>query len=63
MQVKHENFSLIQFDTLYFFVTLEFTKICKRYAKLMQKVCIPFRVWSCEKYISAICKRFVKLKL
>ena len=44
MQVKHENFSLIQFDTWEFFVTLEFTKICKRFAKLMQKVCKPFRV-------------------
>ena len=63
MQVKHENFSLIQFDTWEFFVTLEFTKICKRFAKLIQKVCKPFCVWSCEKYISAICKRFVKLKL
>ena len=63
MQVKHENFSLIQFDTCNFFVTLEFTKIYKRFVKLMQKVCKPFRVWSCEKYISAICKRFAKLKL
>ena len=63
MQVKHENFSLIQFDTWEFFVTLEFTKICKRFVKLMQKVCKPFRVWSCEKYICAICNRFVKLKL
>ena len=44
MQVKHENFSLIQFDTCNFFVTLEFTKIYKRFVKLMQKVCKPFRV-------------------
>ena len=63
MQVKHEIFSLIQFDTMNFFVTLEFTKIYKRFAKLMQKVCKPFCVLSCEKYMCAICNRFVKLKL
>lgn len=63
MQVKHENFSLIQFDTCNFFVTLVFTKICKRFVKLMQKVYKPFCVWSCEKYMCAICNRFAKLKL
>ena len=63
MQVKHENFSLIQFDTCNFFVTLEFVKICKRFVKLMQKFCEPFSVCSCEKYMSAICNRFAKLKL